>query len=191
MIKRLVLILGCAAVALYAQEGHEAAHGGGDSQLIYKWINFAILAGGLGYLVIKAGVPALKAQQKSILDGLDQATGRAEAAQKKAAEAEKQIAGLETAVAAVRAKAEAELKAEAVRLQQETASQMAKLEQTAAQEIESAGKNAAQQVRAEAARLALELASARIAQQMTPETQGALVGRFIGSLEKQAARDRV
>ena len=111
MIKRLVLILGCAAVALWAQEGHEAAHGGGDPQLVYKWVNFAILAGGLGFLVIKVGMPALKAQQKSILESLNQAAGRAEAAQQKAAEVEKQLAGLETAVAAIRAKAEAELKA--------------------------------------------------------------------------------
>jgi F-type H+-transporting ATPase subunit b len=185
-------MLGCAAAAMWAQEGHAAAeHAAGDPLLVNKIVNFGILAAGLGFLVLKFGVPALKAQQKEILAGLNRAAERAEAAQLKAKEADAHLAGLETAVAAIRTKAEAELKAEVARLEKETAQQMEKVEQTAGLEIESARKHAIEQVRTETARLALELASTRIAAQMTPEAQAALVARFIGTLDQQASRDRV
>jgi len=192
VLKRLTILLVAAGIGLYAQEhgaakaeteGHEAAsHESGDPLLPAKWLNFAILAGGIGFLAIKLGGPALKAQQKGILDDMSQAARRAEATAAQAAEIEKKIGNLEGEVAGIRAKASEELASESERLKQETAQMIAKVEQAAAQEIASAGKFAQHDLKAHAAQLALELAEQKVRARMDGATQAALVDRFIGDL---------
>ncbi len=184
--KRIALLLMLAGATVWAQEhaepakeGHEAAgHDGSDPTLPAKWVNFAILASGLGFLAIKFGGPALKGQQQQILDKMSQASRRAEAAKVQADEMDKRISGLQVEVDAIRKKAATELAAEAARLEKETEQLLAKVEQTAEQEIASSAKFATQQLKATAAKLALDLASQKIRSRMTAGTQGVLVDRF-------------
>ncbi|WP_321473664.1 hypothetical protein [uncultured Paludibaculum sp.] len=184
--KRIALLLLLAGGALWAQEhaepakeGHEAAgHEGSDPTLPAKWVNFAILAAGLGFLAVKYGGPALTGQQRQILDSMSQASRRAEAAKVQADEMDQRISGLQIEVEAIRQKATGELAAEAARLEQETAQLLVKVEQTAEQEISSAAKLATQQLKATAAKLALNLAAQKIRSRMTVGTQGVLVDRF-------------
>jgi F-type H+-transporting ATPase subunit b len=189
--KRIALLLMLAGATVWAQEhaepakeGHEAAghetggHEASDPTLPAKWVNFAILASGLGFLAIKFGGPALKGQQEQILDKMSQASRRAEAAKVQAAEMDKRISGLQVEVDAIRQKAATELAAEAARLEKETEQLLAKVEHTAEQEIASAAKFATQQLKATAAKLAVELAGQKIRARMTAGTQGVLVDRF-------------
>lgn len=189
--KRIALLLMLAGATVWAQEhaepakeGHEAAghesggHEASDPTLPAKWVNFAILASGLGFLAIKFGGPALKGQQEQILDKMNQASRRAEAAKVQADEMDKRISGLQVEVDAIRQKAATELAAEAARLEKETEQLLAKVEQTAEQEIASAAKFATQQLKATAAKLAVELAGQKIRARMTAGTQGVLVDRF-------------
>jgi F-type H+-transporting ATPase subunit b len=194
--KRVTMLLAFAACSLWAQEhgqeakeagGHEAAaqeggHEAGGENLAAKWVNFAILAAGLGFAAVKFGGPALKSQQKQILDDLNLAATRAEAAAAQAAEIDRRVAGLPDEISAVRQKAEAELAAESVRIQADTEHGLAKLAQSAEQEVASAAKLARQQLKAEAARLALQLAEQKIQARMDAGSQGKLVDRFIGNL---------
>src|ERR1035437_3274453 len=117
--RRLALFLVFACAAFAAEEGGAAKHEGGD-QLLQKWVNFAILAGGIGFLAVKVGGPAFRAKKHEILDSLAEGTRRAEAAAEKAAEIDRRMAGLQDEVAALRAKANVEMAAEAERLRQET-----------------------------------------------------------------------
>lgn len=185
--KRIALLLMLTGATLWAQEHaeatkegqHEAAgHEGADPTLPAKWVNFAILAAGLGYLAIKIGGPALKGQQQQILDKMDQAARRAEAAKAQADAMDQRVSGLQTEVEAIRKKAATELAAEAGRLEKETEQLLVKVEHTAEQEIASAAKLATQHLKATAARLALDLASQKIRSRMTPGTQSVLVHRF-------------
>ncbi len=175
------------SLAVWANPEAEAgAHGGGhagaDPLLPAKWVNFTILAGALGFVAVKFGGPALRGQQQSILDGMNLAARRAEAASAEVAVIERKISGLDTEVESLKSKAQKELAAEAQRLEQETAQFMEKLVQMAGQEIASAAKFARAELKAETARLALELARHKVQAQIGAETQGALVDRFVANL---------
>jgi F0F1-type ATP synthase membrane subunit b/b' len=195
VIKRLSLLLALAAASLWAQESHEpgsghaapahesAGHESGDPYLPAKWLNFAILAAGLGYLAIKIGGPALRSQQAAILDQLGAASRRAEAAGAEAAEIDRKVSGLGAEVANIRQRAEAEMAAEVQRFETETAQMLAKLQQAADIEIASAAKHARQQIKATATQLALDLAVQKLRTRITPATQSALVARFVGQLK--------
>jgi F-type H+-transporting ATPase subunit b len=174
----LFLVFACAA---FAAEGGEAKHEGGD-QLLQKWVNFAILAGGIGFIAVKAGGPAFKAKKQEILDGLSEGTRRAEAAAEKAAEIDRRMAGLQDEVAALRVKANVEMTAEAERIQQETLEQIAKVEHGAEADIATAAKTARQELKAYVADLALDLARQKVAAKMDDPTQAALVDRFARGL---------
>lgn len=173
----LFLVFSCAAFA--AEEG---AHHEGGNVLMQKWINFAILAAGIGFVAVKAGGPAFRAKKQEILDGLSEGTRRAEEAAAKAAEIDRRMAGLQTEVDSLRAKANAEMAAEAERIRKETAVQIAKVEQGAQADIASAAKTARQEVKAYVAGLALDLARQKVAAKMDDATQNVLVDRFARGL---------
>lgn len=208
---RFAILLALAAAAAWAQESHGASHeakgpeaaghgssshesssheGGrheaGDPFLAAKWVNFALLAGALGYLAVKVGGPALRGQQKAILDQLGAASRRAEAAAAEAAEIDRKVSGLEDEIENIRRKAQAELAAEVQRFEAETAQMLAKVRQAAELEIASAAKHATKQIRATATGLALELAAAKLGERMSADAQGALVSRFVEHLDGPA-----
>jgi len=180
--RKLVLFLVVACAAFAAEEGGAAkAHEGGD-QLLQKWVNFAILAGGIGFVAVKAGGPAFRAKKQEILDGLAEGTRRAEAAAEKAAEIDRRMAGLQDEVAVLRDKANAEMAAEAERLRRETAENIAKVEHGAELDIASSAKAARQDLKAYVADLALDLARQKVAAKMDDTTQATLVDRFARGL---------
>lgn len=203
--KRFAILLALAATAVWAQESHEPAHeakaheaagheaggheGGheaGDPYLKYKWVNFAILAAGLGYVAVKVGGPALRGQQQAILDQLGAASRRAEAAAAEAAEIDRKVSGLDEEIENIRRKAQAEMAAEVKRFEEETAQMLAKVQHTAEIEIASAAKHATQQIKATATQLALQLAASKLRDRMTADAQGALVSRFVRHLDGPA-----
>jgi F-type H+-transporting ATPase subunit b len=173
----LFLVFACAA---FAAEGGSAAKQ--EDYLLGKWVNFAILAGGIGYIAVKAGGPAFRAKKQEILDGLSEGTRRAEAAAEKAAEIDRRMAGLQDEVAELRAKANLEMTAEAERLRQDTVEQIAKVEHGAEADIATAAKAARQELKAYVADLALDLARQKVAAKMDDATQAALVDRFARGL---------
>lgn len=180
MTPRLALLL-LVAVALPALgAGDHGDHG--DPFLLKKIFNFAILAAGIGYLFVKVLSPALQGQQREIADSLNQAQRRAEQAEARAREMDARMSGLESEVAALREKAAAEIKAEAERIEKDTAAQLAKIEQNAGQEVESAIKFARQELKAYSAALAVELARKQIAGSLDEAAQGRLVHRFTSAL---------
>lgn len=170
-----VLLLSLALPAL-------AAGDGGDPFLLKKIFNFAILAVGIGFLFIKVLGPALKGQQREIADSLNQAQRRAEQAEARAREIDARMSGIESEIAALREKAAAEIKAEAERLEKDTAAQLARIEQNAGQEIDSAVKFARQELKAYSAALAVDLARQQIAASLDDASQGRLVHRFTVAL---------
>lgn len=188
----LLLFLSCAVwatppvPAVHAVQAEAGGHGGSaDPLLPAKWVNFAILAGALGFVAVKFGGPALRGQQKAILDDMNAAATRAEAAAVEARAIEQKISGLGAEVAIIRDKAQTELAAQAARMEQETAKSMERLAHAAEQEVAAAAKFARAELKAEAARLALELAQQKVKARMSADVQGALVDRFVANLNTQ------
>lgn len=196
--KRFAILLTLAAASVWAQESHEPSHeakgaeaagheGGGheagDPYLTAKWVNFAILAAGLGYLAAKVGGPALRGQQQAILDQLGAASRRAEAAAAEAAEIDRKVSGLDEEIEIIRLKSQAEMAAEVKRFEEETAQLLAKVQHASELEIASATKHATQQIKATATQLALDLAAGKLRERMSADTQNTLVSRFVKHLE--------
>jgi F0F1-type ATP synthase membrane subunit b/b' len=183
------LLLGLFALtSLLASEGEHGAAASGDPLLPYKLLNFAILATGLGYLFIKFAFPAFRGQQKSIVEGMQQAQRQAEAAEAKARAMDARIANLSQEIEELRKHAAEEMQAEVKRVEADTAAALAKLDERTAQEIAAAAKAAQKALQAHAADLALDLARQKVAARMDSATQNTLVARFVEKLSRERAR---
>jgi F-type H+-transporting ATPase subunit b len=183
------LALTSAPATVFAQETEHkgASHSESTEEKpgmeLWKWANFAILAGILGYLISKNMGPLLATRSQQIQEGLA-AGERAQAdADARAAAVMAKLSGLDQAIAAMRSDARTEREREGSRLQRETASELARIQQNAAFEVESATKLARLSVQRAAARLAIELAEQKVRARMSSDVQSSLVQNFLGELE--------
>jgi F0F1-type ATP synthase membrane subunit b/b' len=176
-----LLLLATLAFANESEGGH-----GGDSTLMWKWINFAILFAGLAWIAVKQGGAFFRGRSREILEGLSAAARRSEDAAARAAAIDRKMAGLPAEIARVQEAASSEMRAEAGRFRVETAQLLAKVEQHAGQEVAAAAKAATQQLRELAAGLALALARQKIQSRLSAAAQGRLVDRFTSGLDTAA-----
>lgn len=177
----LALITAALAAAAPGAAGHGEAHGG-DPFIGYKWFNFAILAAGLGFLVVKFGLPALRGQQSSILKQLEQAQKKAAEAERRTKAVEEKVAGLQGEIEALKQQAAGEMALEARQMEAETQRLLEKVEQQAQIEIASAVDHARKELRALAVDLAVKVAEKRLEAEVAAGAQDRLVDRFVRSL---------
>ncbi len=149
----------------------------------WKWVNFLLLAGAIGYYIRKNGGPFFAARTHKIRKELVEAEDLRAGAEARVAEVERRIANLEAEIAALRAEAQQEEQAETSRFAQQTAAEIAKVQAHAEQEIDAAGKAARLDLKRHAAELAIGLATEKIRSRMTPETQDAFVRGFVRHLQ--------
>lgn len=197
--KRILLILACTAIAIFAQE-HGAASGaehakaaaehgeGHDSgaianEMLWKWINFAILFLGLAWLARKYAGPYFQARAAAIRDGIEEARQIKADADARAAEIDRKIGNLSTEIESLRRGSREEISAEAARVRAETEQQLAKIQAHAEAEIAAAAKTASQELKAHAAALALKLAEDQLRNRLGPQDQNALVRSFTRNLD--------
>ena len=173
--------------AVYAQ-GEE--HVGGvavetpaDENTIWKWINFGILAVGLGYLLGKTLPPFFRSRTGEIQKDIVEAAQTRREAEQRAAAIEQRVSALGADIEAFRTQARAEMEQEAARIREETARLIAKVQRQAGLEIETAGKAARRDLQTYAAKLALDLAEQRIRTRMDAATESGLVEDFVRDLE--------
>jgi F-type H+-transporting ATPase subunit b len=154
---------------------------------IWKWANFAVLAGGLGYLVKKNAGPFFDGRSQQIRKDMVEAQEARRQAEARAADVDRRLASLDTEIAALRGESQKEAQSETERLARHTAAEIAKIQAHSEQEIASAGKAARMELKRFSAALAIQLAEQRIRSRMTPETQEALVRGFARDLEPPAS----
>ena len=185
-IKRILPLLLLGSVACFAQE---AGGGEGESLGMWTWINFAILAVGILYLLAKNLPPFFRARSESIRKEISEAQKAKQESDRKAAEIDKRVAGLGADIASFRRQSREEMEREGERIRQETASHIRKVNDQAQMEIESAGKTARREVRLYAADLALDLATQRIRGRLDAGSEGALIDNFVEDLKRQESRN--
>ena len=160
-----------------------AEGGEGGSLEIWKWANFLVLAGGIGYLIGKKGGPFFAARSAKIRQDMIEAGDARKQAETRAAEVDRRLANLEAEIAALRAESGKEEEAEAAGFGRHTAAEIAKTQAQAEQEIAAAGKAARLELKRYCADLAVGLAEQKIRARMTPETQDELVRGFVRDLK--------
>jgi F-type H+-transporting ATPase subunit b len=173
------------SLAEKADEAGNKAHAEEEegSMDIWKWANFLILAGGLGYLIQKNAGPFFAARSESIRKNLEESLAIRKDAEARAAAVEARLVNLEGDLAALRAEGERDTRAERERMEQQTAAEIAKIQAHSEQEIASAGKAARMDLKRYAAELAIQLAEKKVRDRMTPEAQDSLVQGFVSNLK--------
>jgi F-type H+-transporting ATPase subunit b len=168
---------------------NEAAAEHSDPMLKWKWINFAILAGVLGYIIGKNAPAFFKGRTAGIQRDIREATKLREQAEARVREMEQRLASLGQEIEKLRGEAKEAMAHEGERIRQETAHQIARVQETAEQEIDSHAKHVTQELKEYSAKLAIDLAQQRIQSQMNGDTQNTLVDRFLHDLNGKGARN--
>jgi F-type H+-transporting ATPase subunit b len=154
---------------------------------LWKWPNFLLLVGLLGYLIKKHGGPLLAARSESIRESLEAGKKAKAEADARAAAVQAKIANLDREIAKFRTSALADLQQEAERIRQKTETELSRIEQQTKAEIIVVGKQTRLELRQYVAKLAMEMAEQKIRNRMTPDTQTTLVNNFTGDLSGHAA----
>lgn len=165
------------ASATAGEEGGEPKH-----EAIFKWINFVILAGGLGYVLRKPLRECFTQRSASIRKSLEEGRKALEASQAQHQAAEEKLQHFEQEMAAFRAAALREMDAERERLRQATAREMEKMLASVQTQMETATKQARVELKLYAAEQAVEMAQTMIGQRLDEAGQQRLVRRFVEGL---------
>jgi len=155
-----------------------------DPWIAWKWVNFAILIAGLGYLIAKTAPAYFKNRSDEIQRALTEALREIKDAEARAADLELRLAGIQTEVENLRQQARAEVAAEGERIRVETERHLKKIQEQAGQEIALMARGARDDLRKYSAELALDLAEQRIRSRITESTQEALVDGFVNDLHR-------
>ncbi|HET7108145.1 MAG TPA: hypothetical protein VFI38_15135 [Candidatus Acidoferrum sp.] len=170
-----------AAAAIAAEEGGSSAEH--SSEMIFKWIHFAILAGLLYWVFGKLLPPTFRRNADSISSAITKATAAKAEAERKLQEAATKMGNLEREIAEFRAQAQRDAAAEVERLRGATVLDVEKIRAAAKAEIEAAERAARVELKELAARLAVDGAESLVAKQMTPAVQEAMISSFVQSLQ--------
>lgn len=166
---------------------HAAEDGGATSaetaQEIFKWINFAIVAGALLWVCLKKAPGFFRGRAEVIGSAITRAGSAKAAAEAQLSEAETKLANLEKEVAELRASAEREAAAEVERIRTATRSDMEKIAAAAKAETEAAERAARLELKALAANLVVDGAEALLVKQLNAQAHAGLISSFVKSLE--------
>lgn len=149
---------------------------------LWKWPNFILLAGLLGYLIRKHGTPMLEARSRMIREGLEAGEKAQAEAEARVAAVQARIANLDKEIAELRAAAQEGMEREAERIRREADAELSRIEQHTANEIVAIGKQTRLELRHYAAQLAMDLAERKIRARMSPGVQDTLLGNFAGDI---------
>jgi len=173
------VLLFCLTAGFAFAQGHES----NEDLLIWKWANFIVLAGGLGYLMYKNLPPLFTARTAAITKDMTESEKIRRDAENQAADVERRLAAIEAEITALQARSKEETVAEADRLAKHTAAEIARIQAQSVREIEDAGKTARRELTRYAGELSIDLAAQKIRSRMTPATEDRLVRGFVRDLK--------
>ena len=180
-------VFGCALTLLaagpvFAQESGDATTT--TTGYVFRWINFAIVVGLLGWLFSKA-VPALKKRSEDIAQKVAEGARAREAAEAEKRAVQAKLANLDQEVAKLGADAKAAAEAEAARLRALAKSEAEVIERAGLAEIAAAEHAARLELKALASRLAVEHAETLLREQMNANAEATVFQAFVESLEER------
>jgi len=177
----LVALLGPAVNAHAAEEsGNPAESPIGE---LFKWLNFAVVAGAVGYLCMKKGPSFFRRRADATTAAITQATATKAEAERQLQDAESRLARLDLEAADLRAHAQRDAQAEAERVRALTRAEAEKISAAARAEIQAAERAARLELKAFGAQLAVAGAESLLTKQLTPQTQDSLFRAFVHNLE--------
>jgi F-type H+-transporting ATPase subunit b len=152
---------------------------------LWKWPNFLLLVGLLGYLIKKHGAPLMQSRSQQIRESLEAGAKAKIEAEARAAAVQAKIGNLDGEIAHLRTAAHADLEREADRIRHDAEKEMSRIEQHTAVETATLGKQMGHELRQYAASLAMDLAEQKIRARMSPDAQATLIDNFSGDMSSQ------
>jgi len=186
---RCVLLAAGVLLGLFlAVVGAQAAQEGGKAATerateIFKWINFAIVAGVIVWVFGKLLPPVFRKRAEAVSSAITNATSAKDTADAQLRDAETRLANLQKEVAELRAFAERESAAEVEGLRAATQSDAQKIAAAVKAEVAAAERAARLELKALAANLAVDGAESLLVKQLTAKAQESLISNFVKSLE--------
>ena len=179
----ILLLLFIAVTPVLAQEGEPSP---ADSPVgwTFRWLNFAIIFGAIGYLVVKKGSPYFRAKSEEVSQKIREAARVRDVAEQRRREASTKLADLAHDVAQLRADAKRDTELEIEQLRAAMRDEGDKIERAAMAEIAAAERAARIELKSLGARLALERAEVLLRKELTPAAETALFDRFVGELRR-------
>jgi F-type H+-transporting ATPase subunit b len=152
-------------------------------ELLYKVINFAILVGGLGFVLRKPLTEFFSSRTASIRKGLEDGRKALEASQAQLQRVEEKLRHLEEEIAALKASAAREMETERQRWQQLTAEEAARIVDSARAQMDAAVRGAKLELKNYATQRAVTLAEELIHTRLDEAGHKRLVSQFVATLK--------
>jgi F-type H+-transporting ATPase subunit b len=149
---------------------------------IFRWVNFAIVAGLIVYLIRKVGSPQLKERAKEIGAEIQQASELRNTAEREREEASKRLSNVAKEIAELREMAGHDEAAELERLEVLIRADVERIKHAANLEIEAAERSARLELKGAAAKMAVARAEGMLREQMTRQKQTGLLSAFVKQL---------
>jgi F-type H+-transporting ATPase subunit b len=170
-----------------AAEGEEAGKSAGR-ELIYKFINLALLVGTLAFLLRKPIAVFFAERSASIRRGLEEGRKALEASQAQLKTVEEKLQHLEDEIAAFKASAAREMEAERQRLKLAAAEEAERILQSARAQTEVAVRAAKLELKSYTAEQAVALAEEIIRRRLDEAGRKKLVGEFLAEIKESRSR---
>ncbi len=171
------------ALLVAPPEGQEEESKSENRELIFKTINFIILAGGLGYLLRKPLSDFFKQRSGEIEKALEEGRAALAESQARLSAVEDKLKHLEEEIAAFKAAAAKEMEAETQRRRQAVAAEVEKMLETARARMDTTTRAAKLELRFFVAEEALNQAEQMISGRLDDATRRHLVNQFVAKLE--------
>jgi F-type H+-transporting ATPase subunit b len=180
----LVSVLAISAPLFAEEKGRSLVDSPAGS--LFRWINFAVVAGVAIYLLVKLAGPGFRSNASRIQTAIAEGTRAREAAEETRRAAEKKLAGLDAEIAGMKAEAERSARAEAEKIRAQAQAEAEKIDLAANAEIDAAERAARLELRQWVAERVVAQAEGLLRDQVTPTADGALVKGFIQGLGGRA-----
>jgi len=158
-------------------------------EMLFRVINFAILVGGLGYLLRKPLAEFFSSRSTSLKESLDEGRKALEASQTRLKEVEAKLARLDAEIAEFKASATREMETERQRMQQSSAEEAARILESARAQTETAVRAAKLDLKSYAAEKAVGLAEELIRARLDVSGRQRLVAQFVATLESKERKN--
>lgn len=179
-------LLGTVPLPVLAQESSPDAAANTPIGTVFRWLNFLLVVGALGYLIGKFGAPYFRGRALAIGKAIREANQTRAVAERELQEASEKLAHVDREIEQERRTAERESAADHERIRALTKSELERISQAGRAEIAAAERAGNQELRAIAARLATERAAALIHAEMNPVADATLFNSFLAQLEQAA-----
>jgi len=180
----LFVFLACIVAPAFAAEAEEQNPAETPIGTVFRWLNFALVFGGAGYLIAKKAPAVFRARAEAVSASISEAAAAKAAAEEQLREAEEKLQRLDQEVAELHAAARQESAAEAERIRALARDEADKIQRAARLEMEAAERVARIELKAMAARLAVERADALIRAQITATMRASLFRSFLDDLAR-------